>query len=108
MGEETPHLLQQDRLKSGGQKEQGPVGLRRGARRSQCAVGRRGGSGRAGRGRTDPEGDEGTRASKVPLQTLPDCFVLLYSYCDLKKSQVGLPIVAQWLMSPTRNHEVPG
>ena len=27
---------------------------------------------------------------------------------DLKKKNLGVPIVAQWLTNPTRNHEVAG
>ena len=30
------------------------------------------------------------------------------SYMNLKGYTVGVPIVAQWLMNPTRNHEVAG
>ena len=26
----------------------------------------------------------------------------------IKKSRTGVPLVAQWLMNPTRNHEVAG
>ena len=27
---------------------------------------------------------------------------------EIKKSELGVPIVAQWLTNPTRNHEVAG
>ena len=36
------------------------------------------------------------------MVTLP----LVTKYC--KDSTIGVPVVAQWLMSPTRNHEVAG
>ena len=28
--------------------------------------------------------------------------------CDPKKTKKGVPVVAQWLTNPTRNHEVAG
>ena len=28
--------------------------------------------------------------------------------CDIKKVEVGVPIVVQWLTNPIRNHEVAG
>ena len=30
------------------------------------------------------------------------------SYSYMKNSSIGVPIMAQWLMNPTRNHEVAG
>ena len=29
-------------------------------------------------------------------------------YCGDKKFPLGVPVMAQWLMNPTRNHEVAG
>ena len=31
-----------------------------------------------------------------------------YLGCGLNHSRVGVPVVAQWLTNPTRNHEVAG
>ena len=28
--------------------------------------------------------------------------------CDTKKMKAGVPVMAQWLTNPTRNHEVAG
>ena len=32
----------------------------------------------------------------------------VYILVMLKKAPIGVPVVAQWLMNPTRNHEVVG
>ena len=29
-------------------------------------------------------------------------------YSAIKKNEIGVPVVAQWLTNPTRNHEVVG
>ena len=29
-------------------------------------------------------------------------------YSAIKKNKIGVPVVAQWLTNPTRNHEVAG
>ena len=30
------------------------------------------------------------------------------NYTQLQKKEIGVPVVAQWLRNPTRNHEVAG
>ena len=45
-------------------------------------------------------------------QNLIKCTLLIisvrYLRCHLKKDSAGVPVVAQWLMNPTRNLEVVG
>ena len=43
-----------------------------------------------------------------PLYFLNYIFKQIYSVQSTKKENVGVPIVAQWLTNPTRNHEVAG
>ena len=33
---------------------------------------------------------------------------MCYIHSDIEKRRTGVPVVAQWLMNPTRNHEVAG
>ena len=37
-----------------------------------------------------------------------DSFLESYSLPKLNQEETGVPVVAQWLMNPTRNHEVTG
>ena len=41
-------------------------------------------------------------------QILTNSYKSIRTYHQHKNSKVGVPIVAQWLMNPTRNHEVVG
>ena len=34
------------------------------------------------------------------------CFVLILVQSTIKNDTLGVPVVAQWLTNPTRNHEV--
>ena len=49
----------------------------------------------------------GTSENNFFLHKYDPPLYLGYTYA-LKKSFVGVPIVAQWLTTPTRNHEVAG
>ena len=38
----------------------------------------------------------------------PEKQILDFLVCPMRKQEAGVPVMAQWLTNPTRNHEVAG